>query len=215
MDEMIVKKERQESIRNFATIGGLHEDGVSLIFDGESEPTQKHYLCNIAVDFAPGDRVKIIADSGTYVVEYVVGPPRQTKLAGIPAGGDEGQVLAKKTDADFDTEWAEGAGSPLPSGGSKGQVLTKKTSADGDVSWDDVPEGLPSGGSKGQVLTKNSGTDGDASWATPATTVNMATNVVNQYNTSESYAIQLRATSASAFEIRRGPYGTWYKITTG
>lgn len=60
---------------NFATVGAVYNDGLSLIFDGESSASSKHYRCNSSVLFTAGDRVKITADSGTYVVDYVVGSP--------------------------------------------------------------------------------------------------------------------------------------------
>ncbi len=63
--------------RSFAKIGAVYRDGVSLIFDGETTATKKHYLCNTSVSFRAGDRVKIFAESGTYIVEYVIGPPKQ------------------------------------------------------------------------------------------------------------------------------------------
>lgn len=56
-----------------ATIGAVYADGVSLIFDGQSEPTAKHYKVNASVYFQPGNRVKVTKDSGTYIVEFVVG----------------------------------------------------------------------------------------------------------------------------------------------
>lgn len=59
----------------FATIGQVYGDGVSLIFDGQTAATQKHYKCNRFGKFSAGDRVKIIRDSNTYVVEYPVGVP--------------------------------------------------------------------------------------------------------------------------------------------
>ena len=49
---------------------------MTLIFDGDSQAGAKRYKCNTSVLFSAGDRVKIAADSGTYVVEYVVGAPR-------------------------------------------------------------------------------------------------------------------------------------------
>ena len=67
--------------QNFATIGEIYDDGVSLIFDGEEEPSEKHYKTNAFVVFQKGDRVRIISDSGTYVVEYPVGNPRKTMTA--------------------------------------------------------------------------------------------------------------------------------------
>ena len=63
------------SDRVFATVGAVYADGVTLIFDGEAEAAEKRYKCNTGVVFHAGDRVKICADSGTYVVEYVVGAP--------------------------------------------------------------------------------------------------------------------------------------------
>ena len=68
---------KHEPVRSFAKIGAVYRDGVSLIFDGEATATKKHYLCNTSVSFKAGDRVRISAVSGTYVVEYVVGPPKQ------------------------------------------------------------------------------------------------------------------------------------------
>lgn len=59
--------------RNFATVGNVYPDGVSLIFDGETTETQKHYLCNTSARIAAGDRVKVSMIDGTYIVEYSVG----------------------------------------------------------------------------------------------------------------------------------------------
>lgn len=66
---------------SFATVGAIYDDGVSLIFDGETEATAKHYKVNAFVVFAAGDRVRIIKDSGTYVVEYPVGNPKTSFAA--------------------------------------------------------------------------------------------------------------------------------------
>lgn len=154
-------------VRNFATVGAVYTDGVSLIFDGESEPTQKHYLCNTMMYCRPGDRVKIVEDSGTYVVEYVVGAPLQTELRGLPTGGVANQILTKMSDKEFDAAWQTLKGL-LPSGGTAGQVLTKSNANDYAVGWT-TPESsgrLPAGGSAGQVLVKDAAADFDASWAT-------------------------------------------------
>lgn len=56
-----------------ATVGGVYDDGLSLIFDGQSEASQKHYKRNTALTFSAGQRVKIVKMSGTYIVEYPVG----------------------------------------------------------------------------------------------------------------------------------------------
>lgn len=66
---------------------------------------------------------------------------------GIPEGGTKDQVLAKKSNADYDVEWQtiEGGGSGLPEGGTTGQALTKKSNTDGDVEWSNIRQ-LPSVG---------------------------------------------------------------------
>lgn len=77
MSENIFLQESAEPADvNFATIAAIYADGVTLIFDGETTPTQKHYLCNSFAVFAVGDRVRLIKDSGTYIVEYSVGAPK-------------------------------------------------------------------------------------------------------------------------------------------
>lgn len=63
---------------SFATIAAIYDDGVTLKFDGMDAPTEKHYQTNAFVVFKVGDRVRVIKDSGTYVVEYPVGAPRKS-----------------------------------------------------------------------------------------------------------------------------------------
>lgn len=124
-DEMIVMTEPEV---RFATVGSVFDDGVTLIFDGQTAATEKHYKCNTSVLFHAGDRVKIASDSGTYVVEYIVGNPGAN--APVPKGGTSGQVLAKKSGTDGDVVWKNiSSGSTtgkLPSGGTTGQYLKKK-----------------------------------------------------------------------------------------
>ena len=54
---------------------------------------------------------------------------------GVPIGGTTGQVLTKKTEADYDTEWTDpqGGGSGLPEGGTTGAILTIDT--EGNPAW--------------------------------------------------------------------------------
>ncbi len=59
----------------FATVAAKYTDGVTLIFPGQTEASAKHYKCNAATQIRPGDLVKVIKDSGTYVVEYPLGAP--------------------------------------------------------------------------------------------------------------------------------------------
>lgn len=137
--EQIAEQQQQPS---FATVAEVYTDGLTLLFDGEEEPGEKHYKCNTSVVFAAGDRVKIAADSGTYVVEYVVGSPKQSEddpstVTGIPAGGALGTVLRKKTSSDYDVEWS--VTGLIPSGGSSGQYLYKTGSGNYAVGWTDTP----------------------------------------------------------------------------
>lgn len=67
--------QHQTTADNFATVGEIFSDGLSLIFDGASEPSKKHYKCNSAIRFSAGQRVKIARISGTYIVEYPIGFP--------------------------------------------------------------------------------------------------------------------------------------------
>ena len=67
--------------QSFATVGTVYGDGIALIFNGAETESLKHYKCNAAVRFTAGQRVRIIEDSGTYVVEYPVGAPAQSIYA--------------------------------------------------------------------------------------------------------------------------------------
>ncbi len=80
-EQEIIAAEQESPIQTFATIGGVFEDGVSLIFDGEETATEKHYKCNTFFKYQPGDRVYILKDSGTYVVICVIGAPAQSIAA--------------------------------------------------------------------------------------------------------------------------------------
>jgi len=199
---------------SFATIGEVFGDGVSLIFDGQEEATQKHYKVNTSILFRPGDRVKIAADSGTYVVEYVVGTPRQPgeEVVGLPAGGTEGQALVKDSAEDFDAVWTTLLG--LPSGGTAGQALVKDSAVGGDASWQ-TRHFLPEGGTAGQVLVKKTVTGGDAQWS--SFTPDSVKAVANQISSSANYNIYFRTKATygtPVFQIRMGSSGTWYTLTT-
>ena len=146
----------------FATVGAVYEDGVSLIFDGETEATEKHYKVNTSVVFHAGDRVKIASDAGTYVAEYVVGNPGATAPHELPSGGTANQALRKTSATDYDVNWKDVH--ELPSGGSAGQALTKSSGTDYAAQWTTI-NGMPAGGTTGQALRKSSNTDFSASWA--------------------------------------------------
>lgn len=111
MDEFLsgeVISGKEEPSFNFATVGQIFSDGVTLIFDGQTAATGKHYKCNTSAMIRAGDRVKICKDSGTYVVEYAVGAPNSAG-GGIPSGGKLGAVLTKKSASDGDVQWSDKA----------------------------------------------------------------------------------------------------------
>ena len=81
-----------------ATVAAVYTDGVTLIFDGETEPTTKRYLASRSCVMMAGDRVKVCKIAGTYVVEFVIGPPLQM----IP---DVSSLSATATLATLIGEW--------------------------------------------------------------------------------------------------------------
>lgn len=82
----------------FATVGEIFADGITLIFDGQTTASEKHYKCNAFEVFAAGQRVKIAKDSGTYVVEYPVGEPRNSFSVDNAANADK---LNNKTESEL------------------------------------------------------------------------------------------------------------------
>lgn len=75
--EEVALKKSVEPIKpqEFATVGTVYADGVTLIFDDSAAESTKHYLCAANQVFAASDRVKVKKVSGTYIVENVVGAP--------------------------------------------------------------------------------------------------------------------------------------------
>ena len=168
IEEKNVELEAEE-VNTFAKVGEVFEDGVTLIFDAQQEEgaSEKHYRCNAGIKIASGDRVKLLKDSGTYVVEYVVGAPNSDLE--IPSGGSSGQVLMKTGSANTAYGWrtftVEGR---LPTGGTAGQYLVKNSSTNYDAKWQtlSVDGTIPTGGTAGQYLVKNSAANYDAKWQT-------------------------------------------------
>lgn len=80
----------------------------------------------------------VIRANGT--VRVVLGHALPPGIVRAPAGGNPGQVLAKKSTTHYDVEWAtvEGATSSLPPGGTTGQVLAKTSNANHAVGWTTV-----------------------------------------------------------------------------
>lgn len=164
MDELLSPAAApDESGAQFATVGEVLDDGVTLIFDGQDEATDKHYRCNTSVLLLPGDRVKVCKDSGTYVVEYVVGSPALRLL--IPPGGASGQYLAKKGSDSYALKWVTGPTEHIPTGGNDGQYLAKSGTENYALKWVTGPtEHIPTGGTDGQYLVKNGTTNYALKW---------------------------------------------------
>ena len=171
MDELIINDELDEEPEEeqgeivLATITEITTDGVKIMLDGDEEAGEKEYKVNAAQRFVTGDRVKVEKNSGTYIVEYVVGKPGRRYP--IPSGGSDGQYLAKDGANNYAVKWATlPTTHGIPTGGSAGQVLAKSTAADYDVSWVNQAHELPTGGTANQVLAKNSANNYDVKWVT-------------------------------------------------
>ena len=169
MDELLSPAAApDESGAQFATVGEVLDDGVTLIFDGQDEATDKHYRCNASVLLLPGDRVKVCKDSGTYVVEYVVGSPSLRLL--IPSGGASGQYLAKKGSDSYALKWVTGPTEHIPIGGTDGQYLAKSGTENYALKWVTGPtEHIPTGGTDGEYLVKNGTANYALKWASGPT----------------------------------------------
>lgn len=55
-----------------ATVYAIESGGIRLILPGETEPGEKRYPYNAAIDFKDGQRVHIARDGGTIIVEYPI-----------------------------------------------------------------------------------------------------------------------------------------------
>lgn len=119
-------------------------------------------------------------------VDGATGPqgPQGDTGPGVPTGGSTGQVLAKASGTNYDTEWAN-LNSPLPTYTVSNVSTDRSFDADsttvgeiadvlgtlvGDVQSGlvgPVGPGVPVGGSTGKSLVKVSGDDYDTEWADP------------------------------------------------
>lgn len=78
-----------------------------------------------------------IYDDGTWYNLGIVGQGEKGDKGdpgvGVPTGGTTGQVLKKKSNTNYDTEW--GSVEALPTGGTTGQALVKHSNSNYDVEW--------------------------------------------------------------------------------
>lgn len=70
-DKQKIKRD-EPSDAVFATVANVYTDGISLIFDGLTTESQKHYKYNKAINFQSNQRVKLFKYAGTYIVEYPI-----------------------------------------------------------------------------------------------------------------------------------------------
>lgn len=156
---------QQDAGYQMATIGTVEPDGVTLIFDGEESPSEKHYKVNVGAQLAAGQRVLVQAVAGSYIVLCAVGVPSSGN-SGIPAGGTNGQLLAKDGSSDYALKWVNAPKQYVPTGGTTGQMLLKSSNADYALEWADAPKNyIPTGGTDGQMLVKNSTVAYELRWA--------------------------------------------------
>ena len=200
---------------SLATVAELAETGLKLIFPGEEESDDKVYRCNAMQRFAVGDLVKVVKDSGTYIVEYVIADPG-IRYA-VPAGGTGGQVLMKNSEDSYDIKWGSVSGT-LPTGGTAGQYLKKSSGTNYECEWTtlSVSGTLPTGGTAGQYLKKSSGTNYACEWATLSTSGTLPTGgTAGQYlkkSSGTNYACEWTTPPVTGSSSSIGFMGTSAKI---
>ena len=106
MSEILEDFQQEEAIKepeaanySFAVIGEVYEDGVSLIFPGSEEPSEKHYKANLYCKFKAGQRVYIAKDSGTYIALFPVGKPGSEDIVADTATKADTATSAETSDA--------------------------------------------------------------------------------------------------------------------
>lgn len=157
----------QETGYQMATVATVESDGVTLIFDGETDPSEKHYKVNAGAQLSAGQRVLLQSISGTYVVLCAVGNPGRG--SDIPPGGTNNQLLAKDGATDYKLKWVDRPGQHVPSGGTDGQVLLKDGTTNYKLKWGDAPKNhIPSGGTDGQLLAKSGSAAYSLKWTDAA-----------------------------------------------
>lgn len=73
--QVAAQQQRAQPEFHFATVAGVHSDGLSLYIGAETSPTEKHYKCNTTCKFAAGQKVYIQKAGGEYVVLFPIGNP--------------------------------------------------------------------------------------------------------------------------------------------
>ena len=85
--------------QSLATVTEIAEDGIVL------DIGEKHYKCSTGIVFKVGDRVKLIKDSGTYLVAFPIGAP----IAGLHAATADSATSATTAENATSATTAENA----------------------------------------------------------------------------------------------------------
>ena len=188
-------QERQPERIHFATIDQVYEDGVTLLFYGQSSPSQKRYQCNRFAVFHAGDRVFLAKDSGTYIVLFPIGAPKSSYHADTAGSADAADtaVTAEKAAQADRAEYAQQAGTASQAEKADRLTTSRTISLTGDVTA--------------------SGSFSGASNLSMAATGVKAGMVKDQYSPSNR-TIQFRVASSGKLQFKSSYYdsGSWYNM---
>ena len=177
---------------NLATVIAITTNGLTLRFDGENEARMKPYKCLSSYIPTIGDRVYIVAISGTYLVIGEVVDQPITSLTAANAlklnGKAESELsVANATNATNATDAANAA----KLGGKLESELSVATAAN---------------------AANASKLNNKAESALSVGSANRADRVIDQGSTSSD--IYFRSGASNTVQMRRGTGGTWQTIAT-
>lgn len=95
--QVAAQQQKAQPEFHFATVAGVHGDGLSLYIGAETSPTEKHYKCNTTCKFSAGQKVYIQKAGGEYVVLFPIGAPASEVIADRAIVAEE----LKNTDTNF------------------------------------------------------------------------------------------------------------------
>lgn len=64
---------QEENKRAYGTITAVTEEGINVLFDGETEASTKPFYCNSGISYKVGDRVLLEKINGGYLIVCTVG----------------------------------------------------------------------------------------------------------------------------------------------
>ncbi len=185
-------QQKQPENASFATIAQVYGDGVTLLFGGQDAPSQKRYRVNSFAVFHPGDRVFLAKDSGTYVVLFPIGAPKESFRADT----------ASKADAAVSANSADSA--------------AHASSADqaANANHADTADKLKTGRTIGLTgdVTASGNFNGSANLSMAATGVKA--NAVKDQNSPNNRTVRFRVADYGKLQFTSSYYnnGTWYNM---